>query len=73
LRDRPERHGYRPPRRYRGCPRLLGALGRMGGSEAARAVRRIVGERIMQGSGLISALNTAIQLAVTRMATWDTG
>jgi hypothetical protein len=45
----------------------------MGGSEAARAVRRIVGERIMQGSGLISALNTAIQLAVTRMATWDTG
>jgi hypothetical protein len=63
-RDSSERPGYRRACRHRGCPRPLGALGRMGGSEAARAVRRIIGDRIMQGPGLITALNTAAQLGV---------
>jgi len=34
-----DRRGYRRPRRDRGLPAPMGALGRMGGSEAARAVR----------------------------------
>jgi hypothetical protein len=36
----------------------------MGGSDAAHAVRRIIGEWIRQGPGLITVLNTAAQLAV---------
>jgi HEAT repeat protein len=42
----------------------LGALARIGGSEAARAVRRIIVERIVQGPGLNSALEAAAQLGV---------
>ena len=42
----------------------LGALAGIGGSEAARAVRRIIVERIVQGPGLISALEAAAELGV---------
>src|SRR5215472_8459360 len=42
----------------------LGALALIGGSNAARAVRRIIIERIAQGPGLISALEAAAQLGV---------
>jgi hypothetical protein len=43
----------------------LGALAGIGGSEAARAVRRIIVERIVQGPGLNSALEAAAQLGVS--------
>src|SRR5215469_6411076 len=42
----------------------LGALALIGGSEAARAVKRIIIERIVQGPGLVSALEAAAQLGV---------
>jgi len=42
----------------------LGALAGIGGSEAARAVRRIIVERIVQGPGLIIALEAAAELGV---------
>jgi hypothetical protein len=61
LRDSSE-HRLRPPMPPSWLPAPIGALGRMCGSEVARAVRRIIGERIMQGPGLITALNTAAQL-----------
>jgi HEAT repeat protein len=43
----------------------LQALATIGGSEAARAVTRIIVERIVQGPGLNSALEAAAQLRVT--------
>src|SRR6516165_6293183 len=43
----------------------LQALATIGGSEAARAVTRIIVERIVQGPGLKSALEAAAQLRVT--------
>ena len=42
----------------------LEALARIGGSEAARAVRRIIVDRIVQGPGLNDALEAAAQLGV---------
>jgi HEAT repeat protein len=42
----------------------LGALARIGGSEAARAVRRIIVKRIVQGPGLNNALEAAAKLGV---------
>jgi hypothetical protein len=42
----------------------LEALIGIGGGEAARAVRRIIVERIVQGPGLISALKAAAELGV---------
>src|SRR5215472_5434106 len=42
----------------------LRALAEIGGSEAARVVRRIFVERIVQGPGLISALEAAAQLGI---------
>ena len=41
----------------------LGALAGIGGSEAARAVMRIIVERVVQGPGLISALKAAAELS----------
>jgi hypothetical protein len=41
----------------------LGALAGIGGSEAARAVMRIIVERVVQGPGLISALKAATELS----------
>jgi len=48
----------------------LGALGRIGGSEAARAVRRIIVGRIVQGPGLSSAKRQSSRAPVTRNASW---
>jgi HEAT repeat protein len=42
----------------------LGALVQIGGREAARVVRRIVAERIVQGPGLVSALEAAAELGI---------
>jgi len=42
----------------------LETLAEIGGTEAARAVKRIVTEQIVQGPGLDSALKTAVQLKV---------
>jgi len=43
----------------------LGALAGIGGGEAARAVTRIIVERIVQGPGLNNALEAAAQLGVS--------
>lgn len=42
----------------------LEALAEIGGGEAAGAVRRIIVEKIVQGSGLKSALQAAARLGV---------